>query len=152
MPDAADTISAADSIDRLLAAEIEGARQLLGVLRREQQALTGRDPDTVEQAVADKSQAIATLQQLTLRRHTLAGSLPPPGPHTPVASRRSELEQLLVELRQQNEINGALVQRRLQHARQALAVLRGQSGQTDLYDPRGALEYGSAGGRSIISA
>lgn len=152
MPGAAETIAAVDSIDRLLAAEIEGARQLLGVLRHEQQALAGQDPDMVERTVADKRQAIATLQQLTLRRHTLAGTLPPAGPHGPDASRRRELEQLLLELRQQNEINGALVQHRLQHARRALAVLRGQSGQTDLYDPRGALECGSGGGRSIVSA
>lgn len=151
MPAAADTIAAAETIDRLLAAEIEGARQLLGVLRREQQALTGQDPNSVEQTVADKRQAIAMLQQLAVRRHSLAGTLPNRGLPEAGGSRHTELEQLLVELRRQNEINGALVQRRLQHARQALAVLRGQSGQPGLYGPRGALECESGAARSIVS-
>lgn len=152
MPAAADPNSAAETIDRLLAAEIEGARQLLGVLRREQQALAGPDPNSVEQAVADKRQAIAMLQQLAQRRHSLAGTLPDRGLPEPADARRTELDRLLVELRRQNEINGALVQRRLQHARQALAVLRGQSGQPGLYDPRGAFVCESGAGRSIVSA
>jgi flagellar biosynthesis/type III secretory pathway chaperone len=138
-------VAPTDTIDQLLAAEIDGARLLLDVLRREQQALTGQDPHTVERAAEDKRLALAALQQLTSRRRALAAN-------ALSAARRSELEQLLIELRRQNEINGTLVQTRLQHTRRALAVLRGQSGQTDLYDPRGALASAPVAGRSIVSA
>ncbi len=139
-------------LTRLLAAELDAARRLLAVLQREQQALTARDAGTVEQCTQEKQQALGALQaSAQARRHVAAPLAAAALPDECVPTWRA-LEQTLAELRQLNEINGALVQRRLQHTRQALAILRGQSGDNALYGPRGAFDAAPVAGRPIVSA
>jgi flagellar biosynthesis/type III secretory pathway chaperone len=137
---------------RLLAAELDGARRLLAVLQREQQVLTGRDSEAVEQCAQDKHQALGALQQLALARRRFTATLAAGTLPDECAPTWRALEQALAELRRLNEVNGALVQRRLQHTRRALAILRGQSGDNEVYGPRGAFDAAPVTGRPIVSA
>jgi flagellar biosynthesis/type III secretory pathway chaperone len=136
------------TVEQLLATELVGARHLLAVLRAEQAALADHDAAAIERILADKREALQALQQLAARRTAVVPNAELPAPH---AGWR-ELEHTLAELRRQNEINGGLVQRRLQHAGRALAILRGQTDPPDLYRPNGALAVAPAVSRAIVSA
>ncbi len=132
----------------MLASELACTRALLETLRREYQALTQGDADQIEEAASAKQAQMQRLQQLLRERERLLGSqgLSPDSegmehllqsldaPRLDTDWR--ELRRLATQLKEQNEVNGAIVALGQRQVQQALDLLTGRGG-SDTYGPAG---------------
>lgn len=134
-----------------LRAEVAAITTVLRILEAEQQALSKRDPEQIEQCAAEKDGALrqlAALQQA--RQQTFQPSAPASslGDLVSALDNRAETEPLqaqLLDLGERcealNAANGALIERLQQHTRSALKILRGSEDSPDLYSGSGATTH-----------
>lgn len=151
-------------IAELISAELGILREFVEVLRREQAALTDGATDSLMDLAEEKIRHAEHIANLHRDRDALlrsaglkggregiqalgdAGSLP--------VSAQNELVTLLElakEARSLNELNGKLVNDRLQHNQKALNALTSAAQQSTIYGPDGHTQIG-AGGRTLGSA
>lgn len=154
-----------EELNELLRAEYDCAGRLGALLGIEAEALNGRDIDTIETLVGRKQALMQEFESLETRRQALLEHAGFGGPQPDVegciawcdgSGRLARGWRLLLErirnCQHQNRRNGAVMESSRRHAQQALALLRGQSPQTDLYNPNGASASSDILGRSLAKA
>jgi len=157
-----------DSVDNLvlagLRAELKALQEFKATLQAEQKALVDGDVATLTALSQSKLEQIDHLNHLATERLDRIASLGFAANRqgmnkwaehmgtTALETWRSVLE-ITSEARKANQINGTLIQTRLQHNQQALAALLAASNRASLYGPDGQPEgapQGSGTARSII--
>ena len=151
-----DVVTGAD-IATCLALELGAAGAFLEILQQEQAALVEGKIERLEALASDKTRLVAQLAELAARRNRYLASrgLGPDlkGMETSLADAKAaaiwrELLQLAQTVQQLNQTNGAIIDTRLQHNRQALAALLGAAGSASLYGPQGQT-LGLSSGRPL---
>jgi flagellar biosynthesis/type III secretory pathway chaperone len=145
-------------LDACLQREIQAGGRLLEILRREHQALTANDLARLDEAVAEKAGLVAAMEACGSERNALLRDAGFDADRTAMdrlldqhdSQRRSGVQrawtrllEIGAECQRQNLINGIIIQAGQQHARQALAILRGQPAVT-------GGEYGPEGQRHSV--
>jgi flagellar biosynthesis protein FlgN len=139
-----------DRLYELLSQAVRESALLEAALERETRALSTRDVDTLQQAVAAKHQAVENLERISQEQGALlrAGgfALDARGMDSFLQTWDQErrirplwgkLQDSMERCRGQNQVNGGLVQTQQHQVQQALQILRGEDTRTELYDPRG---------------
>lgn len=146
-----------------LTREGDAARRFLRVLESEQAALTSGEAEILENLTAEKSQLAGELDDLAQSRNRLLAELGLPAGRKGAevcadadgsgSARRlwRELLELWTQAQRANRVNGALIDARLAHTRQALALLHTHAGRPALYGPDGHARV-SGGGRPLQTA
>ena len=140
----------AERLDALLDQAVREACLLESALERESNALAERDLDALNQAVAEKHQVVQSLERFTREQATLLGQggFAPDGPGMEACLRDwdteglmrpvwERLQDVMARCRRLNQINGGVVNMQQRQTEQAIHILRGEDGRTQLYDPRG---------------
>jgi flagellar biosynthesis protein FlgN len=136
--------------ERILLEEEQQAMRLVNLLERERDALASRQVDELLQVVAEKESSLTRLDGYASERASLlqqAGYSPDRDgfmallnaePSGRLRELWTAVETLLKRCRQQNEINGKMLDIGQIQARQMLALLLGrESGGNELYDQNG---------------
>jgi flagellar biosynthesis/type III secretory pathway chaperone len=152
-------------LNDLLRAEYDCAGRLGTLLGIEAAALQGRDIDAIEALVDRKQALIQEFESLEARRQSLLKRTGFGGAQPDVegciawcdgSGKLARGWRLLLErirgCQHQNRCNGAILESSRRHAQQALALLRGQSPHTGLYNPNGASASTDILGRSLAKA
>ena len=129
--------------------ELTAVDALLHLLQCEYDILKARDLPALEQVVAEKQRCVDRLRDQiavrldNLRDHGLAADAQgmaaylnrlPPADQTAATRLWAELEQATVRLRNQNDVNGAVIAAGRSHVERSLAILRGRDSLDFLYD------------------
>jgi flagellar biosynthesis/type III secretory pathway chaperone len=138
------------------------AARLLEILQREHSALMGRDTAAIEQITHEKQQQIARLEessrQQTSSLHSAGyteGSIKADSwikqHHRELLPSWQKLQTLLSRCKQQNQINGGIIEANRRHTQLALGVLLGKPQETQTYGA-GGCTTGIGYSRSIAKA
>lgn len=141
-----------------LSRERDGFGHFLDILKSEQEALVNGEIDKLTKIAQHKSTKVLELAQLADARNRFLAEngLPADQPGVTSWLARSgapeeatqvwdELIALARTARHINETNGAMIQLKLQHNQQALAVLMSAANQATLYGPDGQHLSGGSG-------
>ncbi len=127
----------------------QAAAQLLRVLEAERTALDTTSAEALDQAGAQKQALMQQLEQLDAERQLLCREQP-----ARQAALESEWVRVVQALRRchtLNQRNGSTVNQRLTQVRQALAILTGHPGESELYGRSGEL-HGSLRSQVLAAA
>ncbi len=127
----------------------QAAGQLLTVLEAERTALESASAEALDQAGTRKQTLMQQLEQLDAERQSLCREQP-----TRQAALEPEWARVVRSLRHchtLNQRNGSTVNQRLTQVRQALAILTGHTGESELYGRSGAL-HGSLRSQILAAA
>lgn len=147
-------ITSAAELARSLDAELAGFRDFVQALQTEQEALVQGDVDSLLELARLKSEKVVFLSQLAEQRNrflVVQGANPDHGGMTnwlrqqktgQTAQHLAETWKQLLEqaeiAQQLNQVNGTMIESRLRHNQQALAVLQTAANQSiNLYGPDG---------------
>ncbi|MGH8157269.1 MAG: flagella synthesis protein FlgN [Rhodanobacter sp.] len=114
--------------------------QLAQVLEAERTALGANDSEALNQTGASKQALMLQLEQLDAERLQLSRELPAVA--TGLEPVWADIVQSLRGCQQLNQRNGNAVNRRLGQIRQALSILTGHAGGSELYGRSGELRTG----------
>lgn len=141
-----------------LAQERDSFRLFLKILENEQEALVKGEIDKLTDIAQHKSKKVLELAKLADARNRFLAEngLPPdqngisiwltgPGSAKETGQVWEELVAIAKAARQLNETNGAMIELKLQHNQQTLAVLMSAANQATLYGPDGQHLSGSSG-------
>lgn len=122
--------------------QIACARQLLGILSREKDALDARATDIVIGLANEKEHVAAQLEELVIEQRQLSelldGDVPALADNDAASVvRRDELRELLRACHHQNVVNGSVIELGRRFTEQLLGTIRGTSSQGTLYGPQG---------------
>lgn len=146
-----------NSLRQLLQEEITLYTQLNELLRNEQQALAQGAADDIVHITAAKSECVGRIQAFENQRLQYlqqAGEddlLQRQAGDTPLGQNWQQLTALASQARELNQLNGRIINMRLQRTQEALAVLRSSESNTPTYGPNGQAQ-GSGKGRPLTSA
>lgn len=152
-----------EGLAELLRAELARARRLREVLTLERDALGRRDFPAIEQAAAEKERLIAALESLAERQGTLLRTGGILGGNASLRENLQktdmvelvplwdELQDLLRRCRQQNLVNGGVIEMSRRFAREVLATLRGTVPGSEVYDRCGE-RHPTEGGEPLATA
>lgn len=126
-----------DALAAVLGDMQQAVDQLVHVLEAERGALDAGDSEALDQAGARKQALMLQLEQLDAERQQLAREQA--DTHGALESRWARIVQSLRHCHQLNLRNGGAVNQRLNLVRQALAVLTGHTGESELYGRSGEL-------------
>lgn len=155
-----------DRIYPLLRAEYDCAGRLNQLLDAETQALVARDVDAIERLIEDKQNLLQEFETLEAQMQHLLREAGFAGAERPdvegclnwcddrgalMRGWRLVLDRIR-HAQQQNRINGATLESARRHAQQAVALLRGQVPEVDVYNPAGATAANVAGSRTLAKA
>lgn len=130
----------------------EQLQQLLTLLVQEQDELSRPRPQHIEEIAARKLQLTEAIEQTEEQRHTLCSQLniapdkqalqawlqdKPDRLKNTIARLWQQIAQRGQQCATQNQLNGAIVNHHERHARDALAILRGATGNHDAYSDKG---------------
>jgi flagella synthesis protein FlgN len=138
-----------DALASVLAEMQLRADELQSTLEAERAALDRADAEALDAAGNRKQALMQQLEQLDAERQLLQRQQP-----VGDAVRESRWAQVLQVLRHchaLNQRNGSLVNQRLAQLRQALAILTGHAGESELYGSSGEL-HGSLRSKSLAAA
>ena len=145
----------------ILAQATQSAAALREALGAEREALSGRDPDRLSQAVAAKQMQVQALERLERRRIAVCQSVDASADMAEVmswcdagpemAGNWNRLLELRTECDTLNLGNGAAIRLRQQQVAEGLLVLRGVAEKTPTYGPTGT-PAGTSGGRTLTEA
>lgn len=147
-----------DALGESLAAQLARARRMLEVLRLEHEALARRDLPALEQAAVEKERLIGQLEGLAAQQDGLlrAAGIDPSTPGLEGALERAgrsqcaamwrELRAVLAECRQQNLVNGGVLDTLRRFAREVLAMMRGRESASQTYGRSGEVQESGQGG------
>ena len=124
--------------------QIDCARQLLGILNREKDALDTRATGSILELATEKERIAARLEELVTEQRELSNrhghdedlEANPMEDATSFA-RRGELRALMQACRHQNLVNGSVIEIRRRFTEQLLSSIRGTSSHETLYGPQG---------------
>ena len=149
----------------LLRAEYDCAGRLNCLLGAETQALAARNVDAIEPLIEEKQDLLRQFEALAQRMQALlhdagfSGDRPDIEGCLSWCDEQGELLrgwQLILdrirEAQHRNRVNGVTLEAARRHAQQAVALLRGQTPQLDLYNPAGATASNVAGSRTLAKA
>lgn len=155
--------SAQNPLPQLLAGELALLREFAVLLASEQEALVRGELDRLMPLAEEKSRQASLLAQAAEQRNQVLAALglakDRVGMEAWLATDRSAakaasdwqaLLALAAEARTQNDLNGKLIQTRLQQNQRALEALGAANNQTQLYGPDGQVRSPS-GGRNFGS-
>jgi len=149
-------MTSSQQLQKVLQAEQYIAAQLLGILTAERDALMRSESDTIKKMSADKQPLTVQLEQLGRQREAILKvggfSADKEGLEAFIANQNDvdthQLQNLLQQLRdtahacrENNQINGGIVNVNRQYLYQAMSVLRGRDMNITSYGPGG--EYAS---------
>ena len=112
--------------------QIDCARQLLGLLGREKDALDARATNAVIDLAAEKEHLAARLEELGSKQRALSS-----GGDVTSVTRWEELRELLRACRHQNVVNGSVIELSRRFTEQLLGMIHGTSSDEALYGPNG---------------
>lgn len=138
-----------DALASVLSDMQQVADQLLTVLEAERAALDNASVEALDQASTQKQVLMQQLEQLDAERQLLCREQP-----VRQAALDSEWQHVTQSLRQchtLNQRNGRAVNQRLSQVRQALAILTGHTGDSELYGRSGEL-HGSLRSQVLAAA
>lgn len=138
-----------DALASVLGDMQQVADHLLTALEAERAALDNASVDALDQASTQKRVLMQQLEQLDAERQLLCREQP-----VRQAALESEWQHVLQSLRQchtLNQRNGRAVNQRLTQVRQALAILTGHTGDSELYGRSGEL-HGSLRSQVLAAA
>ena len=147
-----------EALREVLAAELARAQRMLEVLRLERDALARRDLPAVEQAAAEKDRLIGLLEGLADQQASLlkGAGIDPAAPELDTVLERAhlpecaatwrELRAVLAECRQQNLVNGGVVDTLRRFARDVLGLMRGSPAGPGTYGRSGEVSNSGGGG------
>ena len=149
-------------LSRLLNEELALLSDFVSALKREQEALVGGKIDLLKALLEEKDRLAAELgQRIDSRNQTLSAAgletdkagmeVWLTGQPKPAREDWHAILTLAKEARLLNDINGNLINTRMQQNQQALAVLQSASNRTMLYGPDGQ-QLSSGGGRHLGAA
>ncbi len=126
--------------ENLIAEELNAARSLHSLLKKEHEALNNLKTSAAEIAslAAEKEQQLNTLEKASQNR---IAQLPPSDPELltePLKSSWLQLKTLAQHCQQQNQLNGIIINSTRNYVEQATAILLGKELSTEL-------QYGSSG-------
>ena len=143
------------SINMLLEQETDLTGQLSTLLDNEYAAITGKDFETFEQTIRDKTLTVEQLELLEKERISLlesAGYEPGPegillfmqwcDPGQDITPRWEQLLTLAAKCREKNRRNRQLIDLCSRHTRETLRILRGEEAQQDIYQADGDTDGG----------
>ncbi len=149
-PQVPDPIADRQQFAHLIKALDAQARQLLGIMQQEREALATSNAEQVAACSADKRNALAALDTLELHRRQLCEETTAPGTgadmlaklqaladHLPLLNRWQAVLSLLSECRALNRANGQLLDRQHHRITDTLALLRSGLPHKRLYGPDG---------------
>lgn len=110
---------------------------LRAALDDERQALDAADADALDQAGATKAACLSQLEALDAERRQLQDELGMSEDALSTLPGWSGMREALAACHEQNEVNGAIVARRLSQVRGALAALSGAADAPATYGPGG---------------
>ena len=138
------------SVAQLLQGEVDAATGLVKLLREERDVLSGRDLERLRPLLEQKQEQLTRLGELSRQREDLlkASGYSSDREGLEACTRHNdargqletlwqELVALLQECQKQTRINSGIVELSQQHIEQTLHALRGETPQTELYDPKG---------------
>ncbi|TCO76627.1 flagella synthesis protein FlgN [Chromatocurvus halotolerans] len=147
----------ATALADMLQAQRECATQLLQILERERAALDDGDLVAMDTASADKTAALAGMEQLKSREDQLLAGTPFSNSDTPfeqalawcdasgaVRAVREDVSRLMIDCDRSNRRNGLLVQHRLNYVRRAIDILHAAHAETLVYGPDGMAHSGGS--------
>lgn len=133
------------------------ATVLLRILDCERAALGDGDLAAMDAAAADKTTALAEMEQLKAREDRLLADTPFGDSENPIAQAlrwcdesgavravREEVAGLMMDCDRSNRRNGLLVQHRLNYVRRAIDILHAAQAETMLYGPDGMTRNGGS--------
>lgn len=139
----------------LLERQLSCSRELLKLLTEEHQALTLSDPAPLQELIPRKLRCLQQLDELDKRRESICplnqAADPkavfakilesfPPELQLPVQQLWEQLKQSLQQARDSSQQNGRLINLRQRSIEKGLRILKGQTGQPNLYDPKGRMQ------------
>lgn len=150
------------AITQLLTAERDALRNFIALLEREQGMLVENRTDHLLELSEQKSADALDLNKLVDSRRTLLQRDIPQltgsaikdwlAKHNAKAMPLwQEVLTLTERARQLNQVNGQLIQSKLRHNQQALAVLSNAANKANLYGPDGQPSFSPGSGRSLGS-
>ncbi len=125
------------------------ADQLLTVLEAERTALDTTSAEALDQAGSQKQALMQQLERLDAERQLLCREQP--ARHAALEPEWARVVQSLRHGHTLNQRNGSAVNQRLAQVRQALAILTGHSGESELYGRSGEL-HGSLRSQVLAAA
>lgn len=132
-----------------LAAEHQLLGFFLSLLQEEQQALLADQTDSLFDIADKKNRLVAELTKQAQQRRQL-GSMPEATSPTELRELRDTVRQQAVQAEQTNQVNGELIQIRLQHNQKALQVLQNAArNAAGTYGPDGQASIPATPGRSL---
>jgi len=147
----------ATALSDILRGQRDCATQLLQILDSERVALDDGDLAGMDTAAADKTAALASMEQLKSREDQLLAETPFRGSESPVEqalawcdesgalrAAREDVAELMVECDRSNRRNGLLVQQRLNYVRRAIDILHAAHAETMVYGPDGITRNGGS--------
>lgn len=152
-------------LERILSGSIRHAGALEAALQRESAALSSRDLDGMDAAVAEKQERVQQLEALTREQTQLLTregySADAQGMERCLRDWDEEavlhplwqrLTEIMNHCRQLNQVNGGVVETARRRVDQAIHILRsGGDTRTELYDPRGRT-FSTTSSQSITKA
>ncbi|MCG5501215.1 flagella synthesis protein FlgN [Ectothiorhodospira lacustris] len=154
-----------EQLEQILTHSVREASSLEHALQLEGQALSARDLDTLNLAIAEKQRQVERLEQLTREQGALlkregyennaqgmACCLRDWDTERILSPVWDRLVDIIARCRQLNLTNGGVVETKRRHVEQALHILRGEDARTELYGPRGRTTSSGANSRTITKA
>ena len=158
-----------EQLSQQLAQEEIFLRQFHDVLLEEHSILSERKLEEIERVVKHKQglldefqQAVAermkTLYELGLDQSLtdntqLQQFMEQCGEELPeISASWGRLQQLLADCKEQNIVNGAIIEISNHSVQVALSILNGKTGKAELYDPKGKTRRGDGSGSSLAKA
>lgn len=149
--------AAMENLMHLLREEAALYTQLVVLLRDEQQALAQGAADDIIKLTTAKAECVAQIDSLEAQRQQrtqqsgLAEQLSTSTPDTPLGQLWQHLTDLATQARDLNQLNGRMINMRLQRTQAALEVLRNDEQRPSVYGPDGQ-SLSSGKGRPLSSA
>ncbi len=138
-----------DALASVLGDMQHAADGLLTALEVERAALDAANTEALDQAGTQKQALMQQLEQLDAERRLLCREQP--ARHTALEPEWARVRQSLRHCHTLNLRNGSIVHQRLTQVRQALTILTGHAGETELYGRSGEL-HGSLRSRVLTAA
>lgn len=146
------SMNALQQLSSLLQSELNHSSQLAQLLKREREALKTADLEQINLLTKQKQPHVVQLEQLGRQREQLLKAAGFPGGKSglqafianhsqqeaaPVMQLLAKLREVARICRDNNQINGGIVNVNRQHLVRALSILRGRDPETGAYGPGG---------------
>jgi len=150
-------MNSTQALRELMAREQDGLSRLRQLLDAEHAAIAARDTTALDQLTTDKLPLLAELEGFARERHAMlqkAGlTADRAGFETLLGNEGNDasalmtqwdaLRELLEACKEQNRVNGLVLDASYRTTQQALGILLGQTREAETYDARGAVRNGS---------